>query len=466
MEMPRDQLWIKRLIWSYFFLLLFEGALRKWLVPSLSNVLLLVRDPVVLAIYYLAWRLRIFPRNGFMLWGSVIALGCLIAGLFAEGNTPFVALFGFRANFLHWPLIFIVPRLFNADDLKRVGYWTLLLALPMAALMVLQFLAPESSWLNTGAGEGGGQIASSGGHVRPAGTFSFISGPIYFYALVAVFLFHGQLRHGRFPAWVILIAASSLVGAIAVSGSRSLLVSVAIVLVCAFFAGAVLQPMLLFRWLWSACVLGLILFAVQDIPFMQEGLETFSQRIENASRAEGGAEGFVDRALSGFSVAGPLLYESPLLGYGLGMGTNAGSKLLKGKVQYLLAEDEWSRLLLESGPILGGAFLLWRLYLAGWLGWLAIQRALHGDPLPLLLFGACGIHIVFGQMGQATTQGFVTFVSALCLTAINCSARVPQRRRKFRRNPRLAPKRRATPVASSIQNGQLPDSATLTRTNI
>ena len=34
---------VRQLIWLYFWLLLIEGALRKWVVPQLSNPLLLVR---------------------------------------------------------------------------------------------------------------------------------------------------------------------------------------------------------------------------------------------------------------------------------------------------------------------------------------------------------------------------------------------------------------------------------------
>ena len=40
---------IRRLIWLYFWLLLLEGALRKWVLPQLSNPLLIIRDPVVVA---------------------------------------------------------------------------------------------------------------------------------------------------------------------------------------------------------------------------------------------------------------------------------------------------------------------------------------------------------------------------------------------------------------------------------
>ena len=55
--------YIRQLIWLYFWLLLVEGALRKWLLPDLSNPLLVIRDPVVLAIYGLSFRARVFPKN-------------------------------------------------------------------------------------------------------------------------------------------------------------------------------------------------------------------------------------------------------------------------------------------------------------------------------------------------------------------------------------------------------------------
>lgn len=39
---------LRKLLWLYFWLLIFEGALRKWILPGLSSPLLLVRDPVAL----------------------------------------------------------------------------------------------------------------------------------------------------------------------------------------------------------------------------------------------------------------------------------------------------------------------------------------------------------------------------------------------------------------------------------
>src|SRR5438552_14153419 len=73
---------IRRLIHLYIFLLLVEGALRKWIVPQFSNPLLLVRDPIVLAIYFLAWRAHIFPRNRFILSLAIIAVLSWIVSIF------------------------------------------------------------------------------------------------------------------------------------------------------------------------------------------------------------------------------------------------------------------------------------------------------------------------------------------------------------------------------------------------
>ena len=86
---------IRRLIWLYFWLLLFEGALRKWVLPQLSNPLLIIRDPVVLLIYLLAIRARVFPRNAWMLSLGVIAFlsaggefHCALALFPAEPDRP------------------------------------------------------------------------------------------------------------------------------------------------------------------------------------------------------------------------------------------------------------------------------------------------------------------------------------------------------------------------------------------
>src|SRR5438067_13506957 len=104
---------IRRLLWLYILLLVTEGALRKWIVPQLSNPLLLVRDPIVLLVYLLALRARLWPRNVFMYFLVPIAVLSWVVSFFVlEPYVPIsrvlvVTGYGFRSNFLHLPLIFI-----------------------------------------------------------------------------------------------------------------------------------------------------------------------------------------------------------------------------------------------------------------------------------------------------------------------------------------------------------------------
>src|SRR5690554_1009580 len=68
-------LFLKRGIWLYFFLIIFEGALRKWIFPSLATPLLVVRDPIGIWLVYMAWKKKLLPSNIYM--GAMVFIGLL-----------------------------------------------------------------------------------------------------------------------------------------------------------------------------------------------------------------------------------------------------------------------------------------------------------------------------------------------------------------------------------------------------
>ncbi|PYK94462.1 MAG: hypothetical protein DME40_02080, partial [Verrucomicrobia bacterium] len=227
---------IRRLIYLYLFLLIIEGALRKWIVPQFSNPLLLVRDPVVLVIYLLAWRAHIFPRNAFISSLATIGILSWIVSIFVlDPYVPMsrillVTAYGFRSNFLHLPLIFIFATVFDAADVRRIGWWILLGMIPMSLLMALQFHSAPESFINRTVGlSEGEQITAGGGKIRPPGTFSFISGPIHCLTGAAAFVLYGALRRATYRNWLLLGAGCGVLLAIVVSGSRSLVMSVLLV---------------------------------------------------------------------------------------------------------------------------------------------------------------------------------------------------------------------------------------------
>jgi hypothetical protein len=106
------------------------------------------------------------------------------------------------------------------------------------------------------------------------------------------------------------------------------------------------------------------------------------------------------------------------MGKGLGMGTSAGSKLMTGAPQFLLAENEWPRVVLESGAVLGFSFLAYRVWVAGSIALGAAAAARRQQLLAWLLAWHAVPSLVTEQLSQPTNLGFMILVSGLCLAAM------------------------------------------------
>ena len=92
---------------------------------------------------------------------------------------------------------------------------------------------------------------------------------------------------------------------------------------------------------------------------------------------------------------------------------------------FLLSEGEWSRIFLESGQLLGLAFVFWRIGLVGRVGLLCVRSVKVGNVLPLLLFASTFMPLLNGQLGQPTVLGFVAFATGLALAARQQDAEAP-----------------------------------------
>ncbi|MEY2495548.1 MAG: hypothetical protein QOJ45_2040 [Verrucomicrobiota bacterium] len=420
-------IWIKRLIWVYFFLLIFEGTLRKWVLPQYSDVLLVVRDPVVLAIYFMAIKARVFPRNNYILALGIIAvLSWLVSLIVLE---PYLSLkplilvtgFGFRSNFLHLPLIFVIGRVLDHDDVLKLGKWVLIGLMPMALLLAVQFNAEPDSFINRTAGIGENQqITAGGGKIRPPGTFSFVSGVIFYAALSAAYLLYGALTRGMYRNWLLFGGGFALVVTIGVSGSRSVLLAVLVVL-SSLLAIVVFRPSAINQFGRNLLIVVVVLLVAVRLPVFKEGVQVLSDRFTSVAESEEKsiAGGLLARTFGGFTEGFLLLTRAPIGGYGLGIGTNGGAKFLTGRAVFLLTEGEWARIILESGPILGLAYLVWRTMLTFKLGLLSIRRLRDGSILPIMLYCAGFLSLLNGQFGQPTNLGFAVFVCGLCLAAAN-----------------------------------------------
>lgn len=405
---------VKVSIWIYFALLLLEGALRKWAFPRWSDVLFIVRDPLVLVIYALAWRTGCLPRRPAILFVGAFAV---LSIAFSLGAAPrvLVTLFGLRTNYLHLPLIFIMGEILDRNDVLRFGKWFMGCALPIVILMIVQFNSPPDAWINAGAGGGeSGQLLGALGRIRPPGPFSFISGAVGFFGLLTAFVIYGWLRHGVYSTLLLFAATAAIAIAIPVSISRSLMLAVLIVV--AFGAAAALRDVRrLVYFVGPLAVVVAALALTSDSVYMQVA----RYRWEAATGGDFSTN-VVGRILGEFTEPFALAADMPLAGHGIGLGTVAGARLMTGERSFLLAESEWARIIMELGPILGFAFIGWRGWLAVKLlatGWRDLLR--NGEPLAWLVCGAAFAPVLHGQWGPATQLGFAVFGAGLALAAAN-----------------------------------------------
>jgi hypothetical protein len=208
----------------YFILLIFEGALRKWVLPEFSTPLLLVRDPIAVFILFTAW------RNGFFIWNNYLFVIIFISIisffstiLLGHGNL-LVALYGIRIYLLQLPLIFVIENIFDRNQVMHFVKWMIVLSIPMLFLIVWQFYSPQSAWVNRGVGgdDAGAGFTGALGYYRPPGTFSFTNGLSTFFALASPLSLYALIKPTGLKRWLELLAFCCVLLSIPFSISRSL----------------------------------------------------------------------------------------------------------------------------------------------------------------------------------------------------------------------------------------------------
>ena len=411
-----DHAFVKKLIWFYFILLLFEGALRKWFLPELSQGLLIVRDPIVIWIYFLCHAQGIFPmRNKYLNKCFHWVMLAVIVSLLVNQAHPFTVAYGARTNLLHFPLIFIMARVLTWNDVINFGKAFLLLSLPMTWVVAQQFQGDAQDIINTAVGGTGSQLETSGGKVRASGTFSFVSGIVFYYCFTVSYIIYGFLMKGTFPKWMLYLGTSATLLAMVTAGSRAVIAECLQVVACigflAYFRPSEFGKIAASVFGFSA--LALILYS--QIDLFAEGLEFLSLRFEEAANVEGTpAEAYINRYFQMFMA--PYYYSLWVdwLGNGLGTATRAGAALGGG---FGGAENSWSRPIIENGAIIGGLFIAWRIWITKDLLVSCIRAIKRGSYLAIFLFGAAGPILLFGLLGQPTNLGFAAFGCGLCLAA-------------------------------------------------
>lgn len=418
-------LWLKRGVWLYFFLVIFEGALRKWIVPGLATPLLVVRDPIAIWLIFKIWNRGDLPSSPYlkvMVWLTIISI--FTALIFGHGNLA-VALFGARVFLIHFPLMFVIGRIFDREDVLAMGRVMLWIAIPMAVLIAMQFYSPQSAFVNRGVGGDvtGGGFSGANGFFRPPATFSFTNGTHLFFSMMGCFLFYFWLNPEGTNKLLMYGATIALIAAIPLSISRSLTFFLGVTVIF-LMASVVRKPANLIRMIIAIMGFAIVLVILSKISFFETATDAFLMRFSNAADSEGGLNGTLgDRYLGGMVTAITNSTKQPFSGYGIGMGTNVGSMLLTGGRTFLISEEEWGRVIGEMGTLIGLAVIFIRVGVSFKMFGGAYKRMVAGDMLPWMLVSYGLLVIPQGQWAQPTNLGFSALIGGLIFASMNGKTR-------------------------------------------
>jgi hypothetical protein len=421
---------IVRLIFFAYWLVIFNGALRKWVLPPFEREIYFIGDPVVLLIYWLSIRYRFF-RHSLIAMTITIAVAwlCVMEMMYHMGVDQIDLLLtgaGLRSYFLYVPLLAVIAETFERSDLERLVRQTLLLAIPVAVISIIQSRSPAGSIINAGiANEGEYRVTPlpvGEGIFRTTGTFTSNIGQAMFVgSIVAMLLWVWTLPEDRRPlrgAALLAVTAATLAN-VAVSGSRTIFALLALVL-CAAFVAAVLMKGAGNSWnAMKSCAILAVLGALLGPALFPAQLHALSVRSYGAGGNDDDpyTNGLFGRALGDFVAFEDYVDSTPPAGYGIGQTSNAASILNRSTVGW--SENEWQRHVMELGPILGLILILLRVALVLWIGASAcIAARRHGDALGLLLFGFIAMVVLyFPVTSQGTITGYAWIFAGLCMAA-------------------------------------------------
>lgn len=363
----------KVLVGLFFLLVVVDGALRKWVLPSYETSLLLLKD-ILLLIGYAAYARRRdplkLPSPIRETWVPLllVAYGFTVLLQAFNLNQPnfVVSAIGLKAHLNYIPLVVLLPALL-ADVTERQarrflwGY-ALLLFLPVAALCIYQFFQPPTAWVNQYVREME-TVATVAGYPRVTGTFSYIGSLSPFLrlnALLGAATLLAGIRWRETSLSVLgggLIAASVIV--IPMTGQRGLV---------ALAGGGVGALLLVTRSRAAqrvgAVVVGtvLVLVLVQAVggSGLLEGWEALASRTGRIGMGEAGGriEGLLTGPLTSFDEAG-------LVGFGVGTNHQAAPRFVQAAdwAGWLGVDNSVMRVMTELGVL-------------GWLVLMALKTAL------------------------------------------------------------------------------------------
>lgn len=417
-----------RLFIAILLIVVFEGAIRKWISPAFTNPMVLLRD--TLALYGLYWAIKTGKMNSrqvgakvLWLWSAFVLVWGLIQ-VIVNQPSPIVYIIGIRFWLLYLWFAYAAAVSMTQDDFRYICKTLFWLLLVMAPLAVVQFSLPPSAFLNK---QVGGDVEKVflviAGVVRTTGTFTFTIGYTTLIAMISPFVLSAQAPGTKLwgSRWAPKILLLTLAVATIVSGSRAALIMFGAMFLAYFYISihfdkASLNSRRKSSKKKSILMLTGVILMLSIVPYIfSDAVDVSAERFESASQSED----ITERIITIFLGESAVYEDLPILGAGIGAGTNFASALATGERSFMLAETEVARTILEGG-LLGYAFIGLKLIVIifGLIISLRIAKK-TGNTLPLLIWIALVVALLtWSIIGQLTVNAIGYLFLSLGLASL------------------------------------------------
>ncbi|HEY9850405.1 MAG TPA: hypothetical protein V6D28_13145 [Leptolyngbyaceae cyanobacterium] len=360
----------RRSVKAVFFILVIEGALRKWVLPQASEVIYFLKDFVLLGAYlkyYIFSRQeQKFPIRNHFLNGLIllVILWCLLQAFNPSLGSTIIGIFGLKTYLFYIPLIWMMPALFpTEEDLYRFLRAHLLLIIPVGILGIIQFFSPPSSPINSYVQTDvvqvdvatfvGGDLASQG--VRITGTFSYINNyAAYLLACFGLLIPLISIKQQKWWQVATILELLLLTINAFMTGSRSTVFSSILFLMGYLVIKGLTNPSTIFRIIKPFLIPG-ILIITAALFWFRRALDAFVTRTSSTNDISTRILGTLTEPLS-------FIQYKAIDGFGTG-ATHPGSVALRNALGLPYGEripvgfeGEMGRIALELGPI---GFIFW-----------------------------------------------------------------------------------------------------------
>lgn len=435
LQKERDNV-IRTLIFAYVLTILFDGIFRKWILPDYSTPIMMVKQFIALAIC--GYGLPYFAKMS--IWEkSFFAVGVMVfitTFLFGHQNI-FVALYGCLPYWFGLPVCFIMGQVLNYTDLRKIARLVVRTSIINSLLLILQFNLPVTHWLNYQGGEMdvniiGFTVSSLEGGFRPSGLFVYNSQNAMFQMLALSFmLFYLFLKSNNKHNRVIIPALILNILSLPFSVSRTnIFYQIGVV---AFFIVFCLQKSRRVRVLKVSAIAIIILAILSSLPMVGSALRSINARFDNASEVQYGrvstTEGTIrdiwnrnvvynfEALIDPHTIEGD---EVPFWGYGQGMSTQVGGRLLglHKNSGFSLAEWDGLRIMCESGLLFGWLIVFLRVgYAFRFLFRLRLMNQQHKYLSLMLMPSFLVSFYLLNNWGNLFQSNFAFLVGGLFLAA-------------------------------------------------